>query len=375
MPLRIVEVHPSSKKDFSRFIKFPLSLYSESTYYVPHLLYERKKFFNSQKNPFFQHADVEYYLALSSRGEVLGRISAHIDWNYVRFQEEKVGFFGFFDFSESVEVACALLETACDFHRKRRMKRVLGPMNFNTNDEVGVLIKGFDAIPSLMTPYNYPYYGVLLERCGFVKVKDLYSYHYDYHPGAIPLVIQRISERVKNRSRVYLRNLDMKNFASDLTLVKKIYNSAWGKNWGFVPMTDSEIEYLANNLKPIIDPSLALFAYADNQPVGFLLALPDYNLILKDLKGRLLPFGFVKLLWKRRKIDRIRVLIVGIMEGYRRIGIESAMFEEIYRVGPLKGYINGEASWILEDNAIPNRMIARVAGDPCKIYRVYGKEL
>jgi GNAT superfamily N-acetyltransferase len=374
VPLRIVEVHPSSKKDFSRFIKFPLSLYSESSYYVPHLLYERKNFFNFQKNPFFQHATVEYYLALSSRGEVLGRISAHIDWNYVKFQEKKVGFFGFFDSSDSAEVASALLETACDFHRKRGMKRVLGPMNFTTNDELGVLIKGFDDFPSIMTPYNYPYYGVLIEKCGFVKVKDLYAYHYDYN-GTIPLVIQRITERVKNRSRVYLRSLEMKNFASDIKLVKKIYNSAWGKNWGFVPLTDSEIEYFAYNLKPIIDPSLALFAYVGNQPVGFLLALPDYNLILKDLKGRLLPFGFVKLLWRRQKIDRIRVIVMGIIEGYRGIGIESAMLEEIYRVGPLKGYFKGEASWILEDNAIPNRMIARVAGDPYKIYRIYGKKL
>lgn len=372
--MRIIDVHPSSKKDLSKFIKFPLSLYSESHYYVPHLLYERKKFFNPRKNPFFHHADVEYYLALSSRGEVLGRVSAHIDWNYVKFQQEKAGFFGFFDCVNDIEVARALLETACDFHRKRGMEGVFGPMNFNTNDEVGVLIKGFDVIPSIMTPYNYPYYGGLIEGCGFGKVKDLYAYYYEYH-GTIPLVIQRISERVRNRSRVYLRSLDMKNFASDLKLVKKIYNSAWGKNWGFLPMTDSEIEYLAYNLKPIIDPSLALFAYVGDQPVGFLLALPDYNLIFKDLKGRLLPFGFVKLLWVRRKIDRMRVIVMGVVEGYRGIGIESAMLEEIYRVGPLKGYVKGEASWILEDNAVPNRMIAKVAGDPYKIYRIYGKKL
>jgi GNAT superfamily N-acetyltransferase len=317
---------------------------------------------------------VEYYLALSSRGEILGRISAHIDWNYVKFQEEKAGFFGFFDCPDSAEIASALLETACDFHRKRGMKMVLGPMNFNTNDEVGVLIKGFDTIPSIMTPYNYPYYGALIERCGFVKVKDLYAYCYDYS-GTIPLVIQRISERVKKRARVSLRCLDMKNFASDLQQIKKIYNSAWEKNWGFVPMTDREIEYLAYNLKPIIDPSLALFASVDNQPVGFLLALPDYNLILKNLKGHLLPFGFLKLLWKRRSIDRIRVLVIGVIDEYRGIGIESAMLEELYHVGPPKGYVKGEASWILEDNAVPNRMIARVAGDPSKIYRIYGKEL
>jgi hypothetical protein len=250
VPLRILEVHPSSKKDFSRFLKFPLSLYSTSSSYVPHLLYERKIFFHPRKNPFFQHADVNYYLALSPKGSVLGRISAHIDWNYVKFQEEKAGFFGFFDCVDSLEVASALLETACVVHRKKGMKRVLGPMNFNTNDEVGVLIQGFDTIPFIMTPYNYPYYGVLIEHCGFGKAKDLYSYYHHY-AGTIPLVIQRISERVRKRARVSLRCLDMKNFASDLQQVKKIYNSAWGKNWGFVPLTDREIEYLAYNLKPI----------------------------------------------------------------------------------------------------------------------------
>ena len=371
--MRVVAFNASSKKELLRFIKFPLSLYSQSTYYVPHLIYERKNFLNPRKNPFFDHAEVEFYLALSERGEVLGRISAHIDWNYVKFQEEKVGFFGFFDCVDDVEVARTLLETTCDFHRKRGMESVLGPMSFITNQEVGVLAKGFDSNPFIMMPYNFPYYLELLEACGFVKAKDLYGYYADW--GPTPRVIKRVSERVKRKSGVYIRGLDIKNFASELELFKKIYNSAWEKNWGFVPMTDSEIEYLAHNLKQIVDPSLAFFAYLGERPVGFFLALPDFNQVLKEVKGRLLPFGLFKLLWGKRKINGMRVLIMGVIDEYRQSGIEAVMLEEIYRVTPLGGYFGVEMSWILEDNVVANKIISRIAGEPYKVYRIYQKNL
>ncbi len=371
--MRVIAFNSSSKKELLQFIKFPLSLYSQSQYYVPHLLVERKNFFNPQKNPFFDHAEVEYYLALSDRGEILGRISGHVDWNYVQFQEEKVGFFGFFDCVDDVEVARVLLQHVCDFHRKKGMESVLGPMNFNTNQEIGVLVKGFDAKPFIMMPYNSPYYPGLLEPCGFVKAKDLYAYWVYY--DTIPAVMKRVSERVKKRSGVYLRNLDIKNLASELELVKKIYNSAWEKNWGFVPMTDSEIDYLAHNLKPILDPSLAFFTYVEDQAVGFFLGLPDYNLVLKEVRGRLFPFGLFKLLWGKRNINRMRILIMGVIDEYRHTGIEAVMLEEIYRVTPLRGYIGAELSWILEDNVVMNRIISRIASEPHKVYRIYRKNL
>jgi GNAT superfamily N-acetyltransferase len=371
--LRVIALRASSKRELLKFIKFPLSLYSQSKYYVPPLLYERKNFFNPRKNPFFDHAEVAYYLALSDRGEVLGRISAHIDWNYVEFREEDAGFFGFFDCVDDVEVAKVLLETACDFHRKKGMEWVLGPMNFNTNQEVGVLAEGFDSQPCVMMPYNFPYYLELLESCGFVKAKDLYAYWVYY--DTIPRVMKRVSERVREKSGVYLRNLDVKQFASELELVRKIYNSAWENNWGFVPMTDSEIDYLAHNLKQIVDPSLAFFVYLNDRPVGFFLALPDYNIVLKEIGGRLFPFGFLKLLWGKRKIDRMRVLIMGVVEEHRHTGIEAVMLDEIYRVTPSRGYIGAEVSWILEDNLVMNRIISRLVSEPYKVYRIYGKKL
>jgi GNAT superfamily N-acetyltransferase len=371
--LRVISFNASSKNELLKFIKFPLRLYSQSRYYVPHLLYERKVFFNPRKNPFFDHADVEYYLALSEGGEVLGRISAHIDWNYVEFQEEKAGFFGFFDCVDDVEVAGALVETACNFHRKQGMEWVLGPMSFNTNHEVGVLAAGFDSSPFIMMPYNFPYYLGLMEACGLAKAKDLYAYWVPY--DTIPGIMKRVSERVKKKSEVYLRNLDISNLASELELINKVYNSAWEKNWGFVPMTAREIDYLGHNLKQIVDPSLAFFAYVEDQPVGFLLALPDYNLVLKEIKGRLFPFGLFKLIRGKRKINRMRVLIMGVIAEYRHSGIDAVMLAELYRVTPLRGYVGAELSWILEDNAVMNKIISKVASEPYKVYRVYGKQL
>jgi GNAT superfamily N-acetyltransferase len=374
LELKVVTVNASSGQELFKFIKYPLSLYSQSPYYVPHLLLERKNLFNPRKNPFFKHAEVEYYLALSDNGEVLGRISAQVDWNYVRFQEEKSGFFGFFDCVDNAEVAGALFEKVCDFHRKKGMESVLGPMNFNTNDELGLLVNGFDTSPYFMMPYNYSYYRRLIEICGYDKAKDLYAYHVKTD-GTVPEFITRISARVKKRYGIYLRRFNLKNFDSDLQLVNKIYNSAWEKNWGFVPRTDEDIEYIAADLKQIVDPSLAFFAYVGDQPAGFFLALPDYNLIFKKMKGRLFPFGFLKILLGRRKINRMRVLVMGVVEEHRKSGIEAAMLEEIYRVGPLNGYFEGEISWILEDNVAMNRIISRLVSEPYKTYRIYGKRL
>lgn len=372
--MKVVTLDASSGKDRLKFIKYPLQLYSHSEYYVPHLILERKNFFNPRKNPFFKHADVEYYLALSDNGEVLGRVSAQIDWNYIERQKDKSGFFGFFDCVDDVAVAEALFEKVYEFHRKRAMGAVIGPMNFNTNDELGLLVDGFDTIPYIMMPYNYPYYENLIAHCGFAKVKDLYAYHVEYD-GTVPEFITRISARVKKRYGIQLRKFNLKDFDSDLQLVNTIYNSAWANNWGFVPRTDEDIEYIAADLKQIVDPDLAYFAYVGDQPAGFFLALPDYNLIFRKLKGRLFPFGILKLLLGRKNIDRLRVLVMGVIKEYRKIGIEAPMFEEIYRVGPTNGYFKGEISWILEDNVPMNRIISRIVEKPYKIYRVYGKEL
>ena len=371
----MVLVEPvSTKKELLDFITYPHQLYKESSCYVPHLIFERKQFFHPDKNPFFAHGEVLYFLARGKGGNILGRATAHIDRKYLKYHGNQTGFFGFFDSVDDGCVAAALMEAVEEFHRDRGMERVIGPMNFNTNDEVGVLTRGFDSPPFIMMPYNYPYYGALLEGRGFAKEKDLYAYYTEYS-GFIPRGIERVSARMKRKTPVRIRKFDLKHFERELGVVKKIYNSAWADNWGFIPMDGREIEYLAKNLKPVIDPSIAFFACLDDEEVGFFIAIPDFNIILKKMGGRLFPFGFLHFFISKKKINRMRVLVMGVVEQYRHAGVEAVMLEEIYRTAPSAGYPRGELSWILEDNHVMNRIISRIVSEPYKTYRVYGKEL
>ncbi|RMG59723.1 MAG: N-acetyltransferase, partial [Deltaproteobacteria bacterium] len=292
-PLGVRVERVSSKKDLEEFIRFPIDLFSDSPFYVPHLIVERREFFNPRKNPFFEHADAVFLLARDEAGRVVGRMTAHVDWNFVRFHGEKTGFFGFFDAVDDPGVARLLFEAGESFLREKGMTRVIGPMNFNTNGEVGVLVRGFEGIPFFMMPYNFPYYSTLLESCGYVKEKDLYAYYTTY-PGYTPEILRKISDKARRGGQVTVRPVDMRNFRRELEMVKAVYNSAWERNWGFVPMTDAELEYMAKNLKPLIDPEMALFAFVRDEPAGFFLSLPDYNLIIKDLKGSLFPTGIFR---------------------------------------------------------------------------------
>jgi GNAT superfamily N-acetyltransferase len=371
-----LSIHPvESRKDLLQFIRFPRRLYRDSPWYVPHLEFERKSFFNPAKNPFFDHAEAALFLLRSPDGGIAGRISAQVDLNYINFHGEKTGLFGFFDSVEDPGTAQALFEAAETFLRSKGMSRIVGPMSFTTNDEVGVLVRGFDSHPYLMMPYNFPYYDSLLRSCGLEKASDLYAYTFDYSLGEVPDFIRRVNERLRRSTRIHTRMLDMKHFGRELELVKKIYNSAWEENWGFVPMTDAEIDHMASTLKPLVDPRLVHFVFVDDEPAGLFLALPDYNQVLRKLEGRLFPFGFVKLLMGRRKIDRLRVLVMGVVKKYRRLGLETVLLHEIYAQGPKFRYRGGELSWILEGNAITNRICSRIGGPPYRTYRIYQKGL
>lgn len=372
----VLSTHPvESRKDLLKFIRFPQHLYRDSPWYVPHLEFERKGFFNPEKNPFFEHAQAALFLLRSPDGGVVGRISAHVDLNYINFHGEQTGLFGFFDSIEDPGAAQALVDAAESFLRSKGMSRIVGPMNFTTNDEVGVLVRGFDSLPYLMMPYNFPYYDGLLQSCGLGKASDLYAYEFDYSLGEVPGFVRRVNERLRRSARIHTRKLDMKRFGSELELVKEIYNSAWEDNWGFVPMTDAEIDHMASTIKPLVDPRLVHFVFVDDEPAGLFLALPDYNQVLRGLGGRLFPFGFVKLLLGRRKIDRIRVLVMGVVKKYRRLGLETVLLHEIYAQGPMTRYRGGELSWILESNEITNRICSRIGGPPYRTYRIYQKGL
>lgn len=370
---QVVVTPASSGRDMDAFMRFPIRHYGGDPFFVPHLLYERKKFF-SPSNPIFQFTEVVYSLARNDKGEVLGRVTAHINERHNRHSCEKTGFFGFFESVNDQTVASALMAAAEKTLRDRGMRTIRGPFNFSTNEECGLLVQGFDRPPSLMMPYTKPYYPDFLTRLGYVKARDLLAYEYEYQ-GSIPDHLVRVSERIRERKKITVRTIDMSRFVEDVETIFMIYNDAWSKNWGFVPVTEEEFRATAKDLKPIVDPSIVLIAEQGGRPVGFSVTLPDYNVLLKKANGRLFPFGFLHLLLGRKSIRRVRTLLLGVVAEHRLSGIEVLLIHDTFKKGLPKGYRTGEMSWILEDNVLMRRAVERMGASIGKVYRIYEKAL
>jgi GNAT superfamily N-acetyltransferase len=362
-----------SKRDMDAFIRFPLRHYSRDPFFVPHLLYERKKFF-SASNPIFQFTEVTYFLARDEKGEVVGRVTAHINGRHNRHAGEKTGFFGFFECIEDQAAASVLMAAAEDALRARGMKVIRGPFNFSTNEECGFLVQGFDRPPSLMMPYTKPYYPDLMTRLGYSKTRDLLAYEYEYQ-GNIPDHLVRFSRRIRERKQIVIRSINMQRFVEDVETIFRIYNAAWSQNWGFVPVTEEEFRSTAKDLRSIVDPSIVLIAEKEGRPVGFSVTLPDYNVLLKRMNGRLFPFGFLHLLFGRKSIRRVRTLLLGVVAEYRLSGIDALLIYDTFEKGLSRGYRAGEMSWILEDNVLMRRPVERMGAAIGKVYRIYEKAL
>jgi hypothetical protein len=249
------------------------------------------------------------------------------------------------------------------------MDTLRGPASYSTNEEVGLLVQGFDESPMILMPYNPPYYQDFMERYGFQKAKDLYAYIRTAEE--MPERVYRIAEKVRKRGRFRIRKVNMKDLRGEMDRFKRVYNEAWEKNWGFVPMTEEEIDHMARELKQILDPDLIFFVETEERIVGFSLTLPDINQVLKKLNGRLFPLGIFKLLYYSRKIDQLRVLILGVNEGYRKMGVDVLLYVETFREGLRKGYKRGEFSWILEDNVAMVRPLEAIGARHYKTYRIY----
>jgi len=370
---QILVTPASSGRERDAFIRFPLRHYDGNPFFVPHLLYERKKFF-SPSNPIFQFTEVTYFLARDEKGDVLGRVTAHINERHNRHSGEKTGFFGFFESVDDPAVASALMSAAEKALRDRGMKMIRGPFNFSTNEECGFLVQGFDRPPSFMMPYTKAYYPALMTKLGYSTAKDLLAYEYEYQ-GAIPEHLARFSQRIRERKQVVIRTIDMNRFVEDVEAIFTIYNAAWSKNWGFVPVTEEEFRATAKDLKPIVDPSLVLIAEKGGRPVGFIVTLPDYNVLLKKMNGRLFPLGFLHLLFGRKSIRRVRTLLLGVVAEHRLNGIEVLLIHDTFKRGVPKGYQGGEMSWILENNVLMRRAIERMGASVGKVYRIYEKAL
>jgi GNAT superfamily N-acetyltransferase len=310
-------------------------------------------------------------------GRDVGRVAGIIDDYYNRANTEPAAFFGFFESVENADVSRSLFAAVRDWARQKGMKRVLGPMNPTSNDECGLLTEGFDSPPVFMMTYNPRYYVGLVEAEGFRKAKDLLAFMIDL--ARIPMDrLRRIAGKVRRRNpELSFRPVLRKTLVQDIAKVKEIYNSAWERNWGFVPMTDSEVDFLASRLKPLLMEGLIWLVEAGTEPVGFLLALPDYNIPLQPLRGRLLTpkvLGFLPYLFGWKRPPRTRVLTLGVKEKYRGRGLESAMLIEGLKVGFDAGVRESEASWILEDNVMMCRMLEAIGGQVYKRYRIYERE-
>jgi GNAT superfamily N-acetyltransferase len=365
-----------TSRDIMRFLEVSYPVYANDPHWVAPLLMDLKKVF-TDANPLFEHAELQLWVATRD-GRDVGRIAGIIDQSHNKIAKEQGAFFGFFECMNDAEASRQLFRAAGDWARQKGMKQMLGPMNPTTNDECGLLTEGFDSAPVFMMPYNPSYYVKLVEAEGFAKAKDLLAYYMDL--AKIPMDrLTRIATKIKQRNPgLAFRPLRKKTLAQDLGKVKEVYNSAWEANWGFVPMTDAEIDFMAERLKPLLMEGLIQLAEAGSEPVGFLLALPDYNIPLQALKGRLLTpklLGFIPYVLGWKCPPRTRVLTLGVKEKYRGKGLESAMLIEGLRVGIEAGVTESEASWILEDNEMMCRVLESIGGRVYKRYRLYEKAL
>jgi GNAT superfamily N-acetyltransferase len=358
--------------DLKRFIAFPYDLHRGHPLWVPPLRMDVAKLLDRDKNPFFQHAAAEYYLA-EDAGKIVGRVAAIHNQAHNEFHEDNAGFFGFFDCVDDQEVAAALLNRAAEWVRQRGLDTMRGPVSPSTNDECGLLVDGFETPPTVLTPYTPPYYATLVEGAGFHKTKDLFQYQTVNNQLPEDLVAR--VQRIAMRQNITLRSVNMKDFDGEVERIKQIYNAAWERNWGFVPMTDAEIDHMAADLKKVVVPELVVFVEKDGETIGFGAALPDLNVALKtNPSGRLFP-GILKILWAARKIQRIRILLLGLKKEYRRTGADVLMYHWIWDKGYAKGFRWAEAGWILEDNQAMNNGLVRLGFERYKTLRLYDRSL
>jgi len=347
---------------------------------VPPLRLDLRIQLSRTKNPFFQHAEAEYFLA-ERAGKVVGRVAA-IDnrLHYETHPDDRVGFFGFFECEDDQAVADALLGAAGGWVKARGLPVLRGPASFSVNDDCGLLVKGFDTPNVLMTPWHPPYYAELIERAGFAKVKDLFLYEagsFDHYvtPAAR---LERAEEILAKRYGVRFRLVDLGHFKEEVDLIKRLYNACWEKNWGFIPMTDAEIDHLAKQFRPVVIPEMVVIAEtADGTPVGFGLGLPDLNQVLRpNRKGRLLP-GVARILWglKRRTIRRARVALLGVIPKFRGTGLDAVLYHRVWTGAGSRGIYWGEGGWTLEDNVGIRHGLEKIGFVAYKTLRMYDKPL
>ena len=376
-PSETIEVRPvRGRRELATFVRLPWRVYRGSASWVPPLISERKRHLDRRRNPFFEHAEAEYFLAW--RGDQpVGRITAHVDHLLNDFQDNRWGLFGFFESERDEAVAAALLDTAEAWLREHGRDRMLGPLDFTTNHECGVLVEGHELKPQILENWHQPYYRNLLEGQGLAKAMDLYKW--EIIPAdrdqMLP-IIDELADRLEPEYGIHLRRMKRRDFEKEIRAFMEVYNQAWSSNWGFVPLTDHELSHLAKELKPVLDEDFACVAEtADGEVAGVSLSLPDYNQVLAELNGRLLPLGWIKALRARRRIDEVRVFALGVKPSYQHTGVAAALYRDVWDACLRREIGRVETGWILEVNEPMNRAMEALTGRIIKRYRLYERLL
>ncbi|MGZ4886226.1 MAG: acyl-CoA N-acyltransferase [Candidatus Aminicenantales bacterium] len=368
----IVTVEKES--ELKDFIDLPWKIYAAYPKWVPPLKKDIRRLLNPAKHPFWESA--ERVLFLARRGsETVGRIAGVIDHRYNEFHGEKMGIWGFFECADDLEAAAALFSSVETWTRRKGMTFLRGPLNPSTNYELGLLIEGFDYPPAVEMPYQPPYYSRLIESCGFAKEKDLLAFliEGDYH---LPEWMDSLAQRIARKKSVRIRRINPKDVSAEFDLIREIYNDCWSQNWGFVPLSDHEMRDIQKNVMQFTDTDLAFFIYYENEPAAVCVIFPDMNTLLKRLNGHIGVAGLLKALLYRREIRGLRLLMFGVKDKYRQMGIPLLAFHHVYEVvRAKKKYRYMELGWTLEDNEAINTLIEETGARQYKKYRIFRKSL
>ncbi len=362
-----------TRSDITDFIELPWQIYKDYPLWAPPLKSHMRRLLNPSKHPFWKFSERELYLV--RRGsETVGRIAAIVDGNYNEYHREKMAAWGFFECRNDQEAARALFKAAEDRAREKGMTFLRGPLNPSMNYECGMLIEGFEQAPTLMMPYNPPYYADLIESNGFEKEKDLITIRFEEWDQPSQR-LERLARRMRRNNRLTIRTLNMKDLAGEMKLINEIFRECWAGNWGFVPMTDDELAESVRDLPKIADPDLIFFPYYEGEPAGVSMLLPDANPLLKRLNGKLGLLGLLKIGIYRKEITGVRGVLFGMRKRYQRLGVSIVCWDYGYRKWREKGYKYFEMGWNLEDNRAINQFDTEIGGTVNKRYRIYRKDL
>ena len=371
--IEIIAVESGS--ELKDFIDLPWRIYAEYPNWVPPLKKEVRRMLDPHRHPFWEFS--ERILFLARRGpETVGRIAGIVDRNYNQCHGEKMGIWGFFECTDDREAAAALFLSVETWVLQKGMTFLRGPLNPSMNNESGLLIEGFDYPPAVSMTYNPPYYLRLIEACGFTKEKDLLAFLLEGNDYRLPDWMERLAERTAQKKGVRIRHVDPKNMDAEFALIREIYNDSWSGNWGFVPLTENEMKDIQKSVKPFADPDLVFFIYYEDEPAAVCVIFPDINPLLKRLNGRIGLLGLIKALIYRGEVRGLRLVMFGIREKYRQLGLPMLAFQHIYKIaGENKKYQHLEMGWTLEDNESINELIGEAGAKIYKKYRIFRKSL